>query len=633
MLQAINDRAKGILGWIIIAFISIPFALWGIQEYLGNNQPNYVAKVNDSEISSRDYEEALARHRDRLKAQFGGNLPDSPALDSQIKKMVLEQLVSSSVLETTSEKQGFRISDGLLATKIRTMEPFLQDGKFMASTYEQLLRSQGMSVGEFEYLMRRDLLSQQLQKGVTQSTIIDKSSVGLVNRLQNQTRDLSYLLIKQASYHGDVTITDEEVTQYFNQNQDRYMHPEQVSIAYIEFKGDQLASDIPVDEEAVRRAYDEYVASISEQEERKARHILIKMDETASEAAKAETKKKAESILAKLQSGESFEELAKTESDDIGSAKQGGDLGWVTRGMMVQGFEDALFTLQKNQLSDLVQTGFGFHIIRLDDLKAVKPDSFESKKQELVDQVRQHEIDNLFYERSELMATMTYENDQTLLPAADALGIKVQRSNLFTRSSGQGIASHDAIRTTAFADTVLKEGRNSEIIELGKNHIAVLRIDEHKTAKPKTLDEVKAAVEMALKSQKARQKAQAAGLQALADVQQSKSLKAFEKDKHYDYKSLGFIKRDNAEADRAIIKAAFDMNKPEGDEPSFTSIDLNNGDVAVIQLSAVKESAEPDQANVAAISQQLAAEISQQEMLAILSYLKSQSEIIMTGEQ
>lgn len=632
MLQAINDRAKGILGWIIIAFISVPFALWGIQEYLGDDKPQYVASVNDSEITSRDFEEAMARYRERLKSQFGGELPNSPAFDSQMKKMVLEQLISSRVLESTSYKSGFRISDALLANKIKTMEPFQQDGKFMASSYEQLLRSQGMSVSEFEYLMRRDLLTQQLQNGVTQSTIVAKPSLQLVSQLTNQSRDISYLLIKQASYHSDISFTDDEVQQFYTQNQNRYMHPEQVSLAYIEFKADQLAADIPVDQEAVRRAYDEYVATISEQEERKAKHILVKVAESASDADKASAKQKAESILAKLKSGESFEKLAKTESDDPGSASQGGDLGWVNRGMMVPAFDDALFKLKKNEISDPVQTGFGFHIIRVDDIKASEPDSFENKQQELIAEVKQHEIDNLFYERSEVLATLAYENDETLLPAADALGVKVQHSNLFSRMAGQGIAGHDAIRKAAFSETVLKEGRNSDVIELGKNHIAVIRVDEHKDSKPKTLNEVRAAVEMALKSQKARQKAQAAGLQAMADVQQLKSLKAFEKSRHYEIKSPGFIRRDYAEADREIVKTAFEMARPENNQPEFTSIDLTNGDVAVIQLNAVKTSSDINQADVAALTQQIQAEISEQEMLAILSYLKSQSEIIQTEE-
>ena len=487
MLQAINDKAKGILGWIVIAFISVPFALWGIQEYLGDNQPSYLAKVNDSEISGQEFEQALARHRDRLKTMFGGELPDSPVFDSQIKKQVLDQLISSRVLETASQKSGFRISDSLLAAKIRSMEPFLQDGKFMASNYEQLLRSQGMSVSEFEYLMRRDLLTQQLQNGITRSSIVDGASVKLVDRLQNQTRDITYLLVKQASYHEDVSLTEDEIQQFYTQNQDRYMHPEQVSVAYIEFKGDQLAVDIPVDEEAVRRAYDEYVAGIAEQEERKAKHILIQVNESASDVEKAEKQNKAESILARVKAGESFEVLAKAESDDPGSAKQGGDLGWVNRGMMVPAFETALYKLNKNEVSDVIQTGFGFHIIQLDDIKAAQPDSFENKKQEMVAQLKQHEIDNQFYERSEMMSSMTYENDDTLQLAADALGIKIQHSGLFTRSAGQGIANNESVRAAAFSAAVLKEGRNSDVIELEKNHIVVVRIDEKGERIPLTL--------------------------------------------------------------------------------------------------------------------------------------------------
>ena len=631
MLQAINDRAKGILGWVIIAFISVPFALWGIQEYLGNDVAGYVAKVNDSEITARDYDEALSRQRERLKSMLGGELPDSPAFDSQMKNQVLEQLVSSRVLETSSLKAGFRISDDLLASKIKTMKPFLQDGKFMTATYEQLLRSQGMSVSEFEYLMRRDLLTQQLQNGVIRSSIVGKSTLELVHRLENQSRDISYLLIKQASYNDSVSFTDDEVQQYYSQNQDRYMHPEQVSVSYIEFKGDHLANDVAVDEEAIKRAYDEYVADISEHEERQAKHILIQLDESASDTVKSEKKNKADSILARLQAGESFEQLAKAESDDKGSAAKGGDLGWVSRGMMVPAFDAALYKLKKDEISDVIQTGFGFHIIRLTDIKATQPDSFETRKQQLIAQLKQHEVDNMFYERAELMASMTYENDETLQTAADALDIKIQQTDFFSRASGPAVASNEAVRSAAFSETVLKDGRNSEVIELDKNHIIVLRLDEHKPAKPKTLQEVRGSVEMALRMQKSKQKAQAAGLQAMVDLQQLKSLKAFDKSKHYELNSPGFIKRDYAEADRSIIKAAFDMARPEGDDPAFSSVDLANGDIAVIQLVAVKESSASDTtADLSKIRQQIQNEISNQEMLAILSYLKSRSEITLT---
>jgi len=634
MLQSINDKAKGILGWIIIAFISVPFALWGIQEYIGGAPERFAAKINDHEISIRDYEQALARDRQRLQSMFGGNLPTDAAFEKSMKERVINQLVARNVLEQRVIGAGYRISNKALARKIQTMEAFQQDGKFASASYQQILNAQGMSVSQFEHLYRNDLVVQQLQDGVTKSSIVGKSTVEQINKLQQQTRDISYLIFKASSYTPDVSVTDEEIQQYYNENQDRYMHPEQVSISYVELKTDDLTVDVdvPVDEEALRRQYDEYLASLADKEQRKARHILVQLSDSADEATRAEKKQKIEDALSQLKSGASFDKLAKTISEDPGSASKAGDLGWVTKGMMVPAFEEALFKLKKGEISDVVKSSFGYHIIKLEDVKGSRPESFASKKEALLKELKQDEISNLFYERSELMATLAYENDDTLQVVADDMGLKIKQSKLFTRVSGQGIANNKAVRDAAFDSSILQNGHNSDVIELAKNLILVLRLDEHKAAKPKTLDEVRTIVEISLKSSKAKQQAQAAALQALADLQQGKSMDELAKDKHAELKKLGSVKREHTGADVEVIRAAFQMVKPVNSKKSYKSVELHDG-IAVVSVNSVNESpAENKGEDLLAIEKQLEADISNQEMSSILDYLKSQSEIIKAKE-
>ena len=634
MLQSINDKAKGILGWIIIAFISVPFALWGIQEYIGGAPERFAAKINDHEISIRDYEQALARDRQRLQSMFGGNLPTDAAFEKSMKERVINQLVARNVLEQRVIGAGYRISNKALARKIQTMEAFQQDGKFASASYQQILNAQGMSVSQFEHLYRNDLVVQQLQDGVTKSSIVGKSTVEQINKLLQQTRDISYLIFKASSYTPDVSVTDEEIQQYYNENQDRYMHPEQVSISYVELKTDDLTVDVdvPVDEEALRRQYDEYLASLADKEQRKARHILVQLSDSADEATRAEKKQKIEDALSQLKSGASFDKLAKTISEDPGSASKAGDLGWVTKGMMVPAFEEALFKLKKGEISDVVKSSFGYHIIKLEDVKGSRPESFASKKEALLKELKQDEISNLFYERSELMATLAYENDDTLQVVADDMGLKIKQSKLFTRVSGQGIANNKAVRDAAFDSSILQNGHNSDVIELAKNHILVLRLDEHKAAKPKTLDEVRTIVEISLKSSKAKQQAQAAALQALADLQQGKSMDELATDKHAELKKLGSVKRDYTGADVDVIRAAFQMVKPVNSKKSYKSVELHDG-IAVVSVNAVNESsAEAKGEDLLAIEKQLEADVSNQEMSSILDYLESQSEIIKAKE-
>jgi len=629
MLQSINDRAKGILGWIVIAFISVPFALWGIQEYIGGAPERFAAKINDHEISIRDYDRALARERDRLQDIFGGDLPNDAAFEKGIKERVVDQLVARNVLEQRVIGAGYRISNDNLARKIQTMESFQQDGKFASASYEQILNSQGMSVSQFEYLYRRDLIVQQLQEGVTKSSIVGKSATEQLNKLQQQMRDISYLLFKQSSFLSDVSVTEEEIQQFYDENQERYMHPEQTSITYVELKTEDLTVDVPVDEEALRRQYDEYMASLNDQQERKARHILVQLSDSADEATKAAKKQKIEDVLSQLKSGASFEKLAKSTSDDPGSASKAGDLGWVTKGMMVPAFEEALFKLKKGEISNVVKSSFGYHIIKLDDVKgSSKPETFASRKETLLKELKQEAVSNMFYERSELMATLAYENDDSLQTVADDMGLKIQQSKLFTRVAGQGIANNKKVRDAAFDSSVLKEGRNSDVIELAKNHILVLRVEEHIETKPKALSEVKTVVEISLKSNNAKQQAQATALQALADLQQGKSLDEFAKSKHAEVKNLGNVKRDHVGADTEVVRAAFQMAKPSSSDKSYKTVELHDG-IAVVSVNAVKESTDiTKREDLLALEKELQIDLSNQEMMSILDFLESKSEII-----
>lgn len=630
MLQAINDKAKGILGWIIIAFISIPFALWGIQEYIGGGQEQYAATVNDTKISVREFDQALGRHKQRLESMFGGQLPEGEAFDRQMKQQVLDQLISRQVLEQLALSSGFRVSDKSLAEKIQAMDVFQQDGKFQAKNYEQLLSSQGMSVSGFEFLMRKDIVIQQLQEGIANSSIVGKNYLDQIDQLQQQTRKISYLSFKNNDYLKDISLTEEEIKQYFEKNQNRYMHPEQVSVSYVEFRADMISVDASAEEEDLRRQYDEYIANLAEHEQRKARHILIQLDETADEQTKATKKQQIEKLLQKIKSGEDFAKLASEISEDPGSATQGGDLGWVSHGMMVPAFDDALFALNKGEVSEVVESGFGYHIIKLEDIKGETPVSFEKKKAELVKELKQQEMDNQFYDRSETMATLAYENDDTLVTVAEALGLEIKHTDLFTRTAGQGIASDKKIRDAAFKAGVLKDGRNSDVIELEKNHILVLRIDEHKPSKVKLLDAVRTQVEAALKSEKASELAGKAADTTIVELKQGKSLVQLS-NKYSEQANLGEIKRDDKKSDQRIVQAAFRLPRPAA-KPEYDIVDQGNA-TAVLILEKVTEGTKPGKKEQReALEKQIESMISSQEFAAVLNYLKSQSDIVISDQ-
>jgi len=631
MLQSIHDKAKGILGIIIVAFLALVFALWGVGDYLTGATEKFVAKVDDMEISQSQFEQGLARQRQQYEQMFQGKLPDSPVFEERMKEQVLEQLITQKVMQKMVADEGYRVADVVLAQRIKSIEAFQQEGGFNAQAYQDMIQTQGMGVKEFENLYRSDLAIQQLQDALTRSTIVGQVELNILNQIQQQSRDINYLQFDDINFLSEVNVTDEQIEAYFELNQSRYMHPEMVSISYIELTTDNLSKNIPVDEEAVRRLYDEYVDNIASKEQRKAQHILINLAADADAETQQKKKKQIDDLLAKINQGESFEALAKAHSDDPGSAPNGGDLGWVGKGMMVPEFEKALFKLKKDQVSDVVKSSFGFHLIRFNESKTEEVASFESKKSELETQYKTQLLEDSFYEKSELLATTAYENDQSLVEAADVLGVEIKTTDSFSRFNGKGIALNKKVRDAAFSPDVLSEGRNSEIIELSKTHVVVLRVDIHTEAKQKTLAEVKNIIKATISTEKAREKSMAMALETLAKLEQGESIEGNAIPKGASLTKLGAVRRDNTTANKLVLTQAFTMLKPVANKPRYKVVELASG-AGVIELKSVAVPKLATMEQLQAMAKQFKSEQANRDMGAVLEYLKSKSDIVRAAE-
>ena len=366
-------------------------------------------------------------------------------------------------------------------------------------------------------------------------------------------------------------------------------------------------------------------------EQRKAKHILIGLAADADTETQNKAKTEIESVLARINSGESFEALAKEKSQDPGSASNGGDLGWITKGMMVPEFETALYKMKKAEISAPVKSSFGYHIIKLDDVKTGDVDSFESKKPELVAQYKEQILEDSFYEKSELMATTAYENDQSLQEVADALGLTIKTVPAFSRAQGTGIASNDKVRSAAFDSAVLSEGRNSDIIEIEKRHAIVLRVDTHKEATPKALDEVKTQIITSIKVEKANQKSKSAALVALAKLESGESIDSKSVKGSAELLKLGSVKRDDRTANRKVLSDAFTMPKPEGGKAVYQVVELANG-TAVVELKSVTSPDASSAEELKTFASQYQKEQANRDMAAVLDHLKSQAEIVRSEE-
>jgi peptidyl-prolyl cis-trans isomerase D len=621
MLQAINDRIKGWLGALVIIMITIPFAFWGIESYIGGGGKQFAAVVNGEEIPVNQFENAYSNQLARLNQQFGSALPFT---NEQIKTQVLDQLINSVVLEENSYSSGYRVSDKSLKQSIATL--FSRDGKFDRDYFENIVASNGMTVSQYELRLRNELRVLQKQNAIIASAILTDEEVSQLAALQQQQRELRLIKFNVDKDSADIVVTEQDIEDFYNSNSDRYMTPERVSVEYVEITSDELADSVEVDEDKLAEMYDDYKRNTLAKEERKTRHILIQIG-TSADKSKEALMPRVEELRQKLNDGESFEDLAREYSDDPGSAKQGGDLGWVATGEMVKPFEDALFSMNKGEISDVVESQFGLHLIKLDDIRTPELQTFAEKRSEFERELKQDVISSMFYDLSENMAVTAYENPDSLDAVVDAVNKQPEKTGLFTRDSGTGIAENQKFRTAAFSSTVIEDGMNSDIIEITPDHVAVLRLLKHEPASKKPLQQVRSEIENIL-----RMKAAHAVVMAAAEDAKNKIITGASAEnvlaEDQSIEGPFTIKRTApGNVDPMVAGAAFEMPYPENDKPSVQVVNLISGDVALVLVDKVTTPVDVAKDQIDAVRQQRKNDVANSDFDFALSAIKDAAEI------
>ena len=589
MLQIIRDRAQGLIAWIIVLLIIIPFALWGINQYFQNDADLSVARVNDAGIPARDFQLVYQQVQAFRKSLMGDNFNAAFMDENDMKRDALDRLIRREVLVQSAIDAGLRVGDSQLRQTILEHEQFQQNGKFDQELYLRILNAQGMSAGKFEASLQRDLLANQMLAGFAETALAMDYELDNIQRIRDQQRKIGYLTLKVDDYLDNAQVSDSEIADYYNAHLDRYAVPELVSVDYLELSASSLVRNIKVDEETLRKMYEEQSASFSVGEERHARHILIKVDENADDKAIEAARGKAQDVLSKIRAGGDFKKLAKKFSEDAGSAAEGGDLGFFARGVMVKPFEDSVFATPVDGVSDLVKSPFGFHIIKLEDIKTGHTKSFGEMRAQLEQEYKARKVDEHFFEQADLLANLTYESPNTLANAAQELSLPVNTTGLFSRDQGQGIASNPKVREAAFNNDVLEAGNNSETIELGQNHLVVLRIKERKPASTLPQEEVKGQIISQLRRDKAVDTAKSAGDSLLKRISNGKSVELLADEMKIKWKKTGFIGRNDATVTPEIVQAAFKIAKPVGSGPVSKGISLSSGDYAIVAVYETRD--------------------------------------------
>ncbi|MGD8592694.1 MAG: SurA N-terminal domain-containing protein [Gammaproteobacteria bacterium] len=588
MLHFIREKIQGWIAWAIVILLIIPFALWGINQYMGGGGPLAVATVNGEEISQRDFQQNFYMQRDRMRQMLGAQY-DPAMFDARIKDQALQDLIDQELLAQNAKEAGFRVAEDSVKQTILGIDAFKEDGQFSNQLYTRALQAQGESPASFEQRLKRAILTQQLHSGISSSAVVTDAELQRLLKIENQSRDIDHLLLKSDSFRDEADASDEALQQYYDEHRDEFMTPEQVSIEYIELKASDLGKDAQPSEEELQQFYKERVSQFQVPEERRTRHILIAVSEGADEETINKAREKANEIRQKLIDGGDFAKLAEEYSDDPGSSKLGGEIGFFGRGNLDPEYEKTMFALKEGEISEPVLTSFGFHIIQLEEIRAEKSKSFDEVKDELIAEYQKNIAERKYFDEAEKLTTLAYEVPTTLADAAGAVGLEIKSTPLFSRKGGPGIAANPKVAQAAFSNEVLVEGYNSEPVEIGENHIVVLRVKDHVEKKPRTLEEAKAEIKTRLMNEKAREKTKQKGEDIIKRLQAGEDRQTIAKELGLEWTKSGELKRSDRKIDSTIVKQAFKLSRPEGGNTSFGGTALANGDYAVIAVNKVTD--------------------------------------------
>ena len=637
MLQSIRDRMTGIVAFFIMGALAMTFARWGVEQYFVGPGTGVAATVGDTEISMPEFRESFGRYRQQVQSQQGEAF-DFSGFDTPIRRRQhLDAIIDERILQNTAAEHGFIVPDQLLAQQIMTNPAFLVDGEFNRDVYQSRLRGVGMTPQGYEASLKRELSASQIPGALQASALATEYELSQFISLAEQKRSFDALLVPVDVDSEEISITDDEVRAYYEENPSEFQADEKVVVEYIELRGEDFASEVEVSDEAIERYYQAHESEFIEPEQRRARHILIEVAADADEATRQGAKAQAESLQAQLQEGADFAELAKEFSDDTVSAEEGGDLGLIEPGVMVPAFEDAVYRLAENEVSDPVETRFGWHLIEVTEVIPAEGMSLEQAREQLVERVRSEQTEEIYLEQAERLVDEALRDTTSLQPAAAEIEAEVQTSEPFTRAGGStGIAQYPAVVSAAFSELLLEAGANSEAIEVDDNHLFVIRVKERIPAQPESFESVAAGIRSTLRQRRATEMATERA-QALLDRIQSGTTtmqELAEVEGDLQFVNFDQVSRNAPENNPVLVAAAFSLNAPEEGEVERVVRPVGN-QVAVIELSDVTSGSlenqpEPMQAQYQRF---LAFRQSAEEISAMRDQLRANADVEINEEQ
>lgn len=579
MLATVRENLKGTLMIVVVVIFIVPMVISGVgTTFLGGGGGGAdAAKVNGEAVTDMDLQRAISIRRNQIVAQQGTDVSADLLSDDALRTPVLDQLARRLALVSEGESEGMALSDKQFQQAVQEQEAFFTDGKFNPQKYNSVLAQNGLSSSGFRREVKNDLVLNQQALGIQLSSFVTPSQVEQLIKLTHQKRSFFSVQIPLAKAESEINISAEDIQSYYDQNTAAFEVPEKVKVDYIELSVSKLAESVEVSDAEVREVYDAEVANFSNDASYEVAHILLEGD----------NEMKADEVSEKILAGEDFAELAKLYSDDIASSESGGNLGILTQGMFPDSFEQAVYGLEESQVSEAVKTDFGTHFIKVIKKVETEIPSFDVRRDALKVEIAKARALDEFTATVDTLGELTYFSEN-LADASQQLGLPIQQSAYFDRSSGSGIAENASVRNAAFDEKVLTLGNNSNTIEVNSESVVVVRVADRKAAYIKSLDQVMPLVEANVKKDKINIALASLSDAFISAVNTGRDAQTLASDKGYTFETYELAKRSDFDVNPEALSLAFSADKPSA-SLSFNSRPARDGGFLLVGVSEMAE--------------------------------------------
>ncbi|MGK0441918.1 MAG: peptidyl-prolyl cis-trans isomerase D [Pseudohongiellaceae bacterium] len=582
MLQNIRDNSQGIIAKTIVGLIVVIFAAAGVESLLGGGGSNAAAEINGEEVSAGELEQAVRVQKRRLLESMGENADISMLDDGLIQRSALDQLVQKKLLLQAANQQGVTASPVAIDQLIVNMPEFQDNGQFSPQLYENVLRSNGYGMVYFKQLLADDVVARQFSAGIAGSDFVTDQEFDLAAKIIGQKRSFEYITLSIADELAKAEVSDGDIDTYYQAHLEDYQREPKSKLAYIEIKQSDFVK--LVEESQIKEAYDLEAANFEASEERKVSHILIEINDTRDQTQALIF---AQELKAKIESGETFASVAEASSDDVASAFVGGDLGYTEGDTFPADFEAAVASAELNVVTEPVTTEAGVHLINVTDIQGSEQPSFDDRKLALKQIIEMQRAEVEFVNQVEQLRDLVFNSADLQGPASE-LSLTVAQSGWVGQSESVGLLAKPSVLKAAFSDEVLKDGNNSEVIELAHDHFVVVRVLEHKPAEAIPLDEVNTQITFIIKKSKASDILLASANEIVTKLRGGDaSFEQLSESGAGKVEAEQQVSRITAKAPRDLSAAIFSMARPGKSVATVETHDLRNGDYAVVSLKEV----------------------------------------------